>query len=128
LSFAKSACPSQKLRLPHECALLDRFDVSLFFRRQVSACLIVFKVFPVDTVPVPQNVLGGLIVREGFDDLLRGPLGSGMVGHIEVNDLAPVVKENDEAIQIAEVDRRDGEKINARNLLRVVGEKGLPGL
>ena len=51
-----------------------------------------------------------------------------MVGHIEVNDIASFVAENDEAIQIAEVDRRDGEKINSSNLLRVIGEEGLPGL
>jgi hypothetical protein len=39
-----------------------------------------------------------LIVRESFDDLLRGPFRRWILGHIEVNDLAPVVQENDEAI------------------------------
>ena|SRR5215813_9146481 len=40
-----------------------------------------------------------------------------MLSDIEVNNLPPVLEKDDETISIAEVDRRDGEEVKARNLL-----------
>jgi hypothetical protein len=37
------------------------------------------------------------------------------------------VKKDDEAVQNAEIDRRDCEKIYGRNLIRMIGKKCLPG-
>ena len=51
-----------------------------------------------------------------------------MLGHIEMNDLSALVKKDDEAVQNAEIDRRDREKIYGRNLIRMIGKKCLPGL
>jgi len=45
-----------------------------------------------------------------------GPLGCRIRGHIEMNDLPATVKEDNEAVQNAEIDRRDCEKIYGRNL------------
>src|SRR5262249_37880287 len=51
-----------------------------------------------------------------------------MFGHIEMNDPPATVKKDDEAEQNAEIDRRDGEKIYGRNLIRMIGKECLPGL
>ena len=48
--------------------------------------------------------------------------------HVEVNDLASVMQQDDETVYIAECDCRNGEKINSRNLLCMIGEKCLPSL
>src|SRR5215510_12179513 len=45
-----------------------------------------------------------------------------------MNDLPATVKEDDEAVQNAEIDRRDCEKIYGRNLIRMIGKKCLPSL
>jgi hypothetical protein len=50
-----------------------------------------------------------------------GPLGCWIRGHIEMNDLPAIVKKDDEAVQNAEIDRRDREKIYGRNLIRMIG-------
>ncbi len=39
------------------------------------------------------------IAGEGFDDLLRGPLVGGMLRDVDVDALAPVVGEDDEAVR-----------------------------
>ena len=57
-----------------------------------------------------------------------GPLGCRIRGHIEMNDLPAIVKEDNEAVQNAEIDRRGCEKIYGRNLIRMIGKKCLPGL
>jgi len=57
-----------------------------------------------------------------------GPLGCRIRGHIEMNDPPATVKKDDEAVQNAEIDRRDCEKIYGRNLIRMIGKECLPGL
>ncbi len=47
-----------------------------------------------------------------FDDLLGGPLGCGMVGHIEMPDAAPFVGQHDEDIEDTKRGGGDGEEIN----------------
>jgi hypothetical protein len=51
-----------------------------------------------------------------------------MLSHIEMNDLPAPVKKDDEAVQNAEIDRRDREKIYGRNLIHMIGKKCFPGL
>ena len=45
-----------------------------------------------------------------------------------MNDLPATVKKDDEAVQNAEIDRRDCEKIYGRNLIRMIGKKCFPSL
>ena len=51
-----------------------------------------------------------------------------MLCDIEMSDLSPTVKKDDETVKNAEIDRRDGEKIYGRNLVRMIGKKCLPRL
>src|SRR5262245_33271408 len=57
-----------------------------------------------------------------------GPLGCRMLCHIEMSDLPAPMEKDDEAVQNAEIDRWDGEKVYGRNLIRMIGKKCLPGL
>jgi hypothetical protein len=51
-----------------------------------------------------------------------------MRSNIEVDDLTSVMQQDYETVQVAEGQRRNGEKINSRNLLCMIGEKCLPSL
>jgi len=50
----------------------------------------------VDCVAVAQEVGRCGIVGEGVHDLLGGPVGGGMLGHVEMDDPSAVVSEYDE--------------------------------
>src|SRR6266436_2866987 len=54
------------------------------------------KLLAVDLVTVAQEIRGRGVVREGVHDLLGGPVGGGVLGHVEVNDAPAVVSEHDE--------------------------------
>ena len=51
-----------------------------------------------------------------------------MLCHIEMNDFPALVEEDDEAVQDAEIDCRDREKIYGCNLIGMIGKKCLPSL
>ena len=51
---------------------------------------------PVDRVGIAEEVGRRGVVREGVHDLLGGPVGSGVFGHVEVDDAAAMVNEHDE--------------------------------
>jgi hypothetical protein len=67
----------------------------------------------VDRISISEQIARSGIIREGFDDLLSGPLGCRMLCHIEMNDLPALVEEDDEAVQNAEIDCRDREHEHA---------------
>ena len=48
--------------------------------------------------------------------------------NIEVDDLASVMQQNYETVQVAEGQCRNGEKVDGGNLLCMIGEECLPGL
>ena len=54
------------------------------------------KLFAVDLVAVAQEIGGRGVVRKGIHDLLGGPVGGGVLGHIEVDDAPAMVSEHDE--------------------------------
>src|SRR5262245_19750555 len=86
------------------------------------------EILAVNAVSIAYQVLGSLLVREGFDDLLRGPFGRWMLGHIEVHDLSPTVQKDNEAVQNVEIDCWDSKKVDGGDLVRVIGEKCFPSL
>jgi hypothetical protein len=52
----------------------------------------------IDAIPVTQQVAWSGIEWEGFHQLLRCPLGSGVFCCVEVNDFSPVVTQNDKHV------------------------------
>src|SRR5262249_9805813 len=49
---------------------------------------------PIDTIAIAAQIPRSLIPGDGFHDLLRGPLGCGMLGHIEMHDAPSLMGEN----------------------------------
>ena len=86
------------------------------------------EVVAVDAVPIPEEVLRRSVPRERLDDLVRGPFGGRVRGHVEVDDLPPVVQEHDEDIQDPERRRRHREEIAGSDLADVVSQELPPAL
>src|SRR5215510_12903929 len=86
------------------------------------------KLRAIDRISIPEQVSRRGVIGKCFDDLLCGPWGGRIRGQIEMNDLPAIVQEDNEAVQNAEIDRRDCEKIYGRNLIRMIGKKCFPGL
>src|SRR5215471_12978278 len=57
----------------------------------------------INQISISEQIAGSRVIGKCFDDLLRGPLGCRMFGHIEMNDLPASVKKDDEAVQNAEI-------------------------
>ena len=49
-----------------------------------------------------------------------------MAGDVHMQNLAPIVANNKEAVQQVESDRWDGEEIHGRNRVAMIANKGLP--
>ncbi len=86
------------------------------------------EVVTVDAVPVAQKKTWGFVVGEGVDDLLGGPFGVGMVGHVEVNGPPPVMTQHDEHVENAERDRRHGEEVAGSDVGNMIGKERSPEL
>src|SRR5262245_41189702 len=59
------------------------------------------EILPVNAVAIAQQIPGGLMVWECFDDLSRRPFGGRMLGDIEMNNSTPSMRKDDETIVIA---------------------------
>src|SRR6267143_5460254 len=79
----------------------------------------VVKLLAVDLVTVAQEIGGRGVVREGVYDLLGGPVGGGVLGHVEVDDAPAVVSEHDENKEDAQARgwHRDVGPVQGRNPL-----------
>ena len=71
------------------------------------------KVLAVDAVAIAEEIGGCGVVREGVDELLGGPGGSGMLGDAEVDDPSTMVSEHDENEEHAQAGGGNGEKSRA---------------
>jgi hypothetical protein len=69
-----------------------------------------------------------LSVSPCFSQLLHNPESMGISRHIEMQDLTPVVADNEKAVQNTERERWDGEEVQRRNCLAMVSEERQPSL
>jgi len=65
----------------------------------------------VDRVAIAEEIGGRGVVRESVHDLLGGPCGNGVLGHVEVQDAAAMVGEHDEDEEDAQASGRNREEI-----------------
>src|SRR5438093_985023 len=86
------------------------------------------KLFAVDLVAVAQEIGGRGVVRKGIHDLLGGPVGGGMLGHVEVDDAPAVVREHDKNKEDAQARGGHREEIEGDQIADMVGEERPPGL
>ena len=64
----------------------------------------------------------------GLDELAPYPVGGGMSGHVQVNELAPTVLDEEEDVERLEGEGWHGEEVAGPNAWRVVLKEGAPGL
>src|SRR5215510_7413632 len=86
------------------------------------------KFCPVNLISIPEQIARRRVFWESFDELSGRPFSRRMRCNIEVDDLTSVMQQDYEAIQVAEGQCRNGEKVDGRNLLCMIGEKCLPSL
>ena len=75
-----------------------------------------------------DQVAGRRIVRERLAQLLNDPGAGRVFGHIAVKDAPPIMRNDEEAIQHAEGQRRHGEEIHCRDGFTMIAQKGRPSL
>jgi len=88
----------------------------------------VSKLLAVDLVTVAQEIGGRRVVRKGVHDLLGGPVGGGVLGHVEVDDAPAVVSEHDENKEDAQACGWHRKEIEGDRVPDMVGEERPPGL
>jgi hypothetical protein len=86
------------------------------------------KLLAVDLVTIAQKIGGRGVVREGVHDLLGGPAGGGVLGHVEVDDPPAMVSEHDENEEHAEACGGDREEVEGNEISDMVVEERPPGL
>ena len=74
-------------------------------------------------IRIEDQELGYGVVGKGFPQLLHDPRTRGMSGDVEVQDAAAVVTDDEEAIEQAEVQGGDGEKIHRCYGVAVIAQK-----
>jgi hypothetical protein len=82
----------------------------------------------VDRVAIAEEIGGRRVLREGVDDLLGGPVGGGVLGHIEVEDAPAMVSEPDEDEEDAEPSGGHGEEIERDQVSNMIDEERSPRL
>ncbi len=82
----------------------------------------------VDGVAISKEISGRGVEGEGFHHLLCGPVGRGMFGDVEVDNLAAFVSQHEEHVENAKGDCRHGEEVDGHKLFRMIVQEGPPGL
>lgn len=80
------------------------------------------------SVAIAEEIGRRGVVREGIDELLGGPGGGGMLGHVEVEDAPALVGEHDEDEEDAQVRGGHREEIDRDEVPDMVGQERPPGL
>jgi hypothetical protein len=68
-------------------------------------------------ISIPEQIARRRVFRKGFDELSGRPFSRRMRCNIEVDDLASVMQQDYETVQVAEGQCRNGEKVDGGNLL-----------
>jgi hypothetical protein len=85
--------------------------------------------FPVELwAAIKDQVSGSRVVGECIAQLLNNPGTTRMSGHIAVKDLAAVMRNDEEAIQHVESERRYGKEIHPRDNFTMILQKRRPSL
>ena len=71
-------------------------------------------------------MFGGGPIAKSLDQLAEGPDRGGVVGDVEVEDLAAIVPEDDEHEEQPERERRHHEEVDGHQIAQVDVQKGTP--
>jgi hypothetical protein len=81
---------------------------------------------PIFSIPVKDQESGSRPERKRLPQLLDGPQARRMAGDVEVQDASPVVADDEQTVEQAERDSRDGKEIHGRNRFPVISKEGEP--
>ena len=81
-----------------------------------------------DRIAVAQQVVGKFGKGKGLPELLGYPFRGWVGGHIEVENAASVMGQNEKHVKNLEADRGHGEEIDGDQLLDMIREEGAPSL
>jgi len=79
-------------------------------------------------IAISQQVAWGLVKGTGFSQLLARPLRSRVAGHVEVENAATIMDQDQKHVEDLEANGRYGEEIDGDELGDVVLEESAPGL
>lgn len=82
--------------------------------------------FAVDRVAIPEEVLRGRLVGEGFDDLLGGLGGRRVIGDVDVEEFTAIVAEHHEGKEQAEGERRHDEEVDGHDVVEMGLQEDAP--
>jgi hypothetical protein len=82
----------------------------------------------IDSITISHQVSRCGFVRKRFHDLLRRPIGCGILCHIEMQKTATVVRQYNEDIQYPKLDGRNREEIDRDHLADVIPKERHPRL
>ena len=82
----------------------------------------------VDRVAIAEEIGGRGVLREGVHDLLGGPVGGGVLGHVEVEDTPAMVSEHNKDEEDAEPSGGHGKEIKGDQISDMIGEERSPRL
>ena len=82
----------------------------------------------IDSVAIAQQISWGGVGGEGLHDLVCGPGGGGMLGHIEMEDAPAAMSEDHEDKEHTERGRWNGEEVDRHESAEVIVQEGAPGL
>src|SRR6516225_3624388 len=77
-------------------------------------------------VTVENQELLRLVISPGLTQLQRNPICAGILGHVEMEDLAPVVIDHEETVQNAERQCGHGEEVHRRDGSTMIAQKDQP--
>src|SRR2546427_5285589 len=86
------------------------------------------KALAVDLVAVAKEIGRSGVVRKGVNDLLSGPVGGGVLGHVEVDDASAMVSEHDKNEEHAQACSGDGEEVESDEVPHMVVKERAPRL
>jgi len=75
---------------------------------------------------VEDQIMRHRVVRERFPQLLNHPCARRVFGHIAVQDAPPVMRNDEEAVENAEAQRRHGEEVHCGNRFAMVAQERRP--
>jgi hypothetical protein len=84
------------------------------------------KIRAVDRVSIPQEIPRRFIPGKRVDNLLGGSLRGGMLGHIDMDNAAALVRKHDEHERHLESDGRHGEEVTRHEVFNMVDQERLP--
>jgi hypothetical protein len=82
----------------------------------------------VGCIPIPDEIIGRFVPREGIVDLPSDPFRGWVIGDTERYQAPALVPQDDEREQQSEADRRHDHEVHRGNTGRVIAQERPPGL